>query len=340
MIPKRTGGRSYPSSVTETRRTLDVHHWFDRRTFTHFKPDAGLLAEMKRALDLRISVCLPALNEEGTVGIICEAIRSEMIDTHDLVDELVVMDSGSSDRTAELADAHGATVYRAADVLPHLGEIPGKGEALWKSLAVLTGDIVVWADSDTVNFRASSIANLVAPLLLDDKIVYTKGFYRRPAVHSAGTSSAGGRVTEIAIRPLLHLLYPCLTGLVQPLAGDYAGWRRELMQLPFFTGYAVEIGLLVELVEVHGLDAIAQVDLGDRVHRNRDTLALGRTAHEIMLALVSRLSDAGRIDLRESPSETLVQFDHGPLGPETRTSIQPIMRRPPMARVLRGGENG
>lgn len=203
----------------------------------------------------------------------------------------------------------------------------------------MTGDIVVWADSDTVNFRSSSITNLVAPLLLDDKIVYTKGFYRRPPVRSADGSPAGGRVTEIAIRPLLHLLYPCLTGLIQPLAGDYAGWRRELMQVPFFAGYAVEIG-------PGGPRRASRTGRHCTGRSGRSSASQPRHAgprqdhHEIMLALVSRLRDAGRIDLRESPSETLVQFDHGPLGPEARTSIQPIMQRPPMARVLQGGENG
>ena len=315
----------------------DVQRWFDRRTVISWRLTPPLLADLKQATGTRIAVCLPALDEAATVGAICGSIRNHLMDQSPVVDELVVMDSGSSDRTRVVAAAAGATVYRSDDVLPHLPAATGKGEALWKSLAVIKADIVVWLDSDVTNFDPAFVTRLVEPLLLDDDLVYTKGFYDRPIdEHGSG---GGGRVTELVIRPLLQLLYPELTGLVQPLSGEYAGRTEALMKLPFFTGYAVEIGLLIDLVERFGLDSIAQVDLGVRKHRNRDTLALGRMSHEILTAMLQRLQAAGRIELPEDLSDTLVQFVSGVTGPRPQTSRGAVSQRPPMANVLARGDN-
>jgi glucosyl-3-phosphoglycerate synthase len=242
------------------------------------------------------------------------------------------VDSGSADRTEEVASSAGATVYSAGEVLPHLPSRSGKGEALWKSLAVIRADIVVWLDSDVTNFDPAFVTKLIAPLLLDDNLVYTKGFYDRPIDEHGSTT--GGRVTELVVRPLLHLLYPELTGLIQPLSGEYAGRREALMQVPFFTGYAVEVGLLIDLVERFGLDSMAQVDLGERRHRNRDTLALGRMSHEILAAMLLRLRDAGRIDFPAELPDTLVQFVSGVAGPMPQASRGGAAQRPPMADML------
>jgi len=301
------------------------------------RPSLPLLADIKRRKDTTVAVCLPALDEETTVGEICRSIRTQLMDGTAIVDELIVMDSGSSDRTEEVATAAGASVYMADHVLPHLPPAGGKGEALWKSLAVVGADIVVWLDSDVTNFDPAFVTKLIAPLLLDDELVYTKGFYNRPIDEHGSTT--GGRVTELVVRPLLHLLYPELTGLIQPLSGEYAGRRSALTQVSFFTGYAVEIGLLIDLVERYGLDSIAQVDLGERKHRNRDTLALGRMSHEILTAMLLRLRDAGRIDFPAQLSDTMVQFVTGVAGPTPQVSRGAVTQRPPMTNVVKRGDN-
>ncbi len=255
------------------------------------------------------------------------------MDRSDLVDRLIVIDSGSSDDTSEVASAAGATVYRSADVLPDQGDHPGKGEALWKSLAVADEDIIVWLDSDVTNFDPCFVTNLITPFFLDDEILLTKGFYRRHIQGVPEPVASGGRVTELVVRPLVHLLYPPLTGLVQPLSGEYAGRRSALVQLPFFTGYAVEIGLLIDFVERFSLDALAQVDLGLRVHRNRDTFELGRMSHEIMHAFFTKLESIGKLAVRDALPTELIQFMPGADGPAPMPSTRPLVVRPPMCTV-------
>lgn len=306
--------------------------WYSRRTFFD-SPDPVEVAEAKRKGGLTVSVCLPALDEEATVGAICSTIARELVEGCGLVDEVVVVDSGSTDRTAAVAEAAGATVFAAADVLR--GEVPdvgrGKGEALWKSLAVATGDLVVWVDADTRGFEPHFVTNLVAPLVADDSIALCKGFYRRPLATEEGhLGEGGGRVTELAARPLLALLFPELAGVVQPLSGEYAGRAGVLRSLPMFTGYAVEAGILVDLVERFGLDALAQADLGVRVHRNRDVLALGRMASEILQAILRRAEDGGQLKTAEDPSQLLVQFAQQ----QPVVSHVSLTERPPMEDVL------
>ena len=291
--------------------------WYARRTFTG-SPDPAETAASKSARGLTVSVCLPARNEEETVGAICSTIDRELVEGAGLVDELVVVDSGSTDGTAAEARAGGARVVAAAG--------PGKGEALWESLAVASGDLVVWLDSDTREFAPHFVTNLVAPLVADDSIALCKGFYRRPLATEEGhLGEGGGRVTELAARPLLALLFPELAAVVQPLSGEYAGRAEVLRSLPMFTGYAVEAGILVDLVDRFGLDALAQADLGVRVHRNRDVLSLGRMAAEIMQAILVRAEDLGRLKTVDELGDVLVQFDGGgPLG--TRIALG---ERPP-----------
>ena len=299
-----------------------LDRWYSRRTFTG-SPDPAETAAAKQARGLTVSVCLPALDEEATVGSICSTISRELVDGCRLVDELIVVDSGSTDGTAAEARAGGAQVVDACDA--------GKGEALWKSLAVARGDLVVWLDSDTREFSSHFVTNLVAPLVADESIALCKGFYRRPLATDPAlphTGEGGGRVTELAARPLLALLFPELAAIVQPLAGEYAGRAEVLRSLPMFTGYAVEAGILVDLVDRWGLDALAQADLGVRVHRNRDVVSLGRMAAEIMRALLQRAEDQGRIKTADDLGEILVQFDTGPV-----PSRIPLAERPPTAQV-------
>ncbi|HEX2057215.1 MAG TPA: glucosyl-3-phosphoglycerate synthase [Actinomycetota bacterium] len=297
--------------------------WYADRTFTA-SPDPAEAAAAKRASGLTVSVCLPARDEQETVGAICSTISRELVGGYGLVDELIVVDSGSSDATAAEAGAGGARVVAA--------EEPGKGAALRESLAVARGDVVVWLDSDTKEFSSHFVTNLVAPLIDDDSIALCKGFYRRPLATDQGRlGEGGGRVTELAARPLLALLFPELAAVVQPLSGEYAGRAEMLRSLPMFTGYAVEVGLLVDLVDRLGLDALAQADLGVRVHRNRDVLSLGRMAAEIMSAILQRAEDLGRLKTSEAIDDLLVQFQEGSRPPRPFASRIALRERAPMA---------
>jgi glucosyl-3-phosphoglycerate synthase len=269
-----------------------------------------------------ISVCLPARNEEATIGPIVASIRQHLVDDTRLVDEVVVMDDGSTDATAAVARREGATVLAVEEILPDLPPGSGKGNALWLSLYACEGDIICWLDADVRNFGPHFVTRLVAPMLMDPAIGYVKGYYRRP-LH--GEAIGGGRVTELMARPLLSALFPHLTRFVQPLAGEYAGRRELLEAVPFVEGYGVEIGLLIDLVARHGIDAMAQVDLDVREHRNRPLEELGPQA---MAVLVTGLRRAGvPVDRRLAE---LIRFDdHREI---ERVAVE-IRERPPMLTV-------
>jgi glucosyl-3-phosphoglycerate synthase len=267
---------------------------------------------------------LPALDEEATVGAIVSAIVPLM---PALVDELVVMDSGSTDRTIEVAAAAGARVVRRTDVVPELEPLPGKGEVLWRALAATTGDVLCYLDSDLIDFDPAFVPALLGPLLVEDGVHLVKGFYRRPLrLEAVEGATGGGRVTELLVRPLLAALRPELAGVVQPLGGEYAGTRELLESLPFAAGYGVEIGLLLDTHAARGLDAIAQVNLGVRKHRNRSLLQLGVMARQILAATLHHcdVPDAGA---------ALTQFVQ--VGGEWLPSTTPVSvaERPPMREV-------
>ncbi len=244
---------------------------------------------------MRISVCLPARDEAETVGPIVAAIRRALVERVGLVDEIVVVDDDSSDDTASVAAAAGARVVRASDVLPDCGAGSGKGNVLWKSLYACDGDLLCWVDADLRDFSPHFVTGLLGPLLSRPDTAFVKGFYRRPGEHH----DEGGRVTELVARPLLSQLFPHLTGFVQPLAGEYAGRRDVLDDLPFVEGWGVELALLVDVVARHGLASVAQVDLGERRHRNRPLADLGPQAMEILVTALRRagLDDGDRRDL-------------------------------------------
>lgn len=272
-----------------------AHRWYAKHTF-HAGDLPEDLLELKRALDVSISVALPAIDEAATVGRICTAIADSLMPG--LVDELVVLDGGSTDGTASVARAAGATVVDARALVPSIPAVKGKGESLWRSLSILGGDIVCWIDADIANFEPHFVSRLVAPLLADPAAMFVKAFYRRPiAFGDVVLPSGGGRVTELLARPLLNALFPELGGIIQPLSGEYAGRRDVLTQVPFFTGYSVEAGLLIDLLELAGLDSIAQVDLGTRVHRNRPLDELAPMAYAIARAIMKRAEGWGRLDL-------------------------------------------
>jgi GTP cyclohydrolase I len=247
--------------------------------------DPAEFATRKEERGLTVSRCLPARDESNTVGEIVGPVRQRLVDQLGLIDDLVVIDDGSSDRTAEVAIAAGARVVRSADILPEAGPGVGKGNVIWKSLAACRGDVICWIDADIRNFELHFVTGLLGPIVSDPGISFVKGHYRRP-LH--GESTGGGRVTELLARPLLSRFFPELAGFAQPLAGEYAGTRALLETIPIVEGWGVEIGLLIDVVRTAGLGAVAQVDLGVREHRNRPLHELAPQAMAILLTTLRR----------------------------------------------------
>ncbi|MEU6825691.1 glucosyl-3-phosphoglycerate synthase [Streptomyces atriruber] len=302
----------------------EVEHWLSRRSWSVADRPTDRLAAAKRAGGASVSVVLPALDEEGTVGEIVAEIRRELMEKVPLVDELLVIDSGSTDRTAEVAAAAGAKVVHRDAILPSVPAVPGKGEVLWRSLLVTGGDIVAFVDADLKDFSADFVSGIVGPLLTDPDVAFVKAMYDRPL---AGAAGQGGRVTELMARPLLNMHWPQLAGFVQPLGGEYAARRSLLERLPFPVGYGVELGLLVDALHTVGLDALAQVDVGVRRHRHQDGQALGRMAAAIYRTAQLRLA-RGHLVRPE-----LTQFVRGEHGFEPRTHPVDTEERPPMADI-------
>ncbi len=303
-----------------------TEQWFARRTWQ--EPPWTVEGLVAAKAGRRVSVVLPALDEEATVGAIVAAIVPLTRGPAPLVDELVVMDSGSTDRTVELAAAAGARVVLRTEVVAHLEPRPGKGEVLWRSLAATTGDVVCYLDSDLVDFDPGFVPALLGPLLTEPGVGLVKGFYRRPLrLQTTQADTGGGRVTELLVRPLLAALRPQLAGIVQPLGGEYAGTRELLESLPFAAGYGVEIGLLLDTHTALGMDGLAQVNLGVRKHRNRSLVQLGAMARQILAAALARcgVPDAGG-DLVQ-----FLQVDGEWLPNSTAVAAA---ERPPMREVL------
>ncbi|MFF3016315.1 glucosyl-3-phosphoglycerate synthase [Streptomyces sp. NPDC057939] len=304
----------------------EVERWLAARSWSAADRPLDQLLDRKRATGTTVSVVLPALDEEATVGRIVEVIRRDLIEgpAIPLVDELVVIDSGSSDGTAKVAAAAGARVVHRDEVLPRIPALPGKGEVLWRSLLATTGEVVCFVDADLRDFDSAFVSGIVGPLLTDPQVQFVKAMYDRPLGDAPGQ---GGRVTELVARPLLNLHWPQLAGFVQPLGGEYAVRRSLLERLPFPVGYGVELGLLVDALHTVGLDALAQVDVGVRLHRHQDGQALGRMAAAIYRTAQLRLS-RGHLVRPE-----LTQFERGPDGFVPHTYPVDTEERPPMAGI-------
>ena len=286
-------------------------NWIATNTFHHgaFK-DLGALVETKRRKGLSISLCLPTLNEEKTIAKEIVIMKSELMTRYPLLDEIVVVDSGSTDQTRKIARDYGATVYKADDILPDLPCYCGKGENLWKALYVTRGDIIVYIDADIKNIHHRFAYGLIGPLLLSDTIRFTKAFYDRPIAMGDEKlrPTGGGRVTELVTRPLFSLFMPDLTQFIQPLSGEYAGFRDIFEKIPFHIGYGVETGMLIDIFSKWGLDVMSQVDLDRRVHKNQSTKALGRMAFVIIRTFLKRLQDLDLVDVKQNVFDEMIQF--------------------------------
>lgn len=268
-----------------------IKQWLKQNTFHHGQFwDLLSLIQEKEHKNLKVSLCIPTLNEEATIGKEIILFRSELMERYPLIDELAVIDSGSTDKTREVAESFGADVYLSSEILPETGEKKGKGENLWKAIYQLKGDIICYVDADIKNIHPRFAYGLIAPLIYNDTIQYVKAFYDRPLTLSKGTrSSGGGRVTEILVRPLFSLFFPELTAVIQPLSGEYAVRREVLEKIPFPIGYGVETSHLMDVYTKWGLEAFAQTDLDQRIHRNQSTQALGKMSFGILQTFLKRI---------------------------------------------------
>ena len=310
--------------------------WIESNTFHHseFK-NLDRLIEAKKQKSVTISLCLPTLNEERTIAKEIVIMKSELMIRYPLIDEIVVIDSGSIDNTRDIARSYDVMVFEADDILPQLEQYKGKGENLWKALYVAQGDIIIYIDADIKNIHHRFAYGLLGPLLLSDQIRFTKAFYDRPI--SVGENkwrpTGGGRVTELVTRPLFSLFMPDLTQFLQPLSGEYAGYRHVFEAIPFHIGYGVETGMLIDIHEKWGLDVMAQVDLDRRVHKNQDTKALGRMSFVIIQTFLKRIQNLKRVDVNQTLFNEMIQYHliNGKLQPNVH--ILEAHERPPMITI-------
>jgi glycosyltransferase involved in cell wall biosynthesis/nucleotide-binding universal stress UspA family protein len=312
-----------------------VDKWFAENTYHADEfSDLTQLAALKVRQGLTVSLALPSLNEEKTVGRVIRTIKKKLMEEIHLLDEIVLIDSNSSDRTREIARREGIPVYVHQELLPELRPRGGKGEALWKSLLVTRGDILVWVDTDIVNIHPRFVYGILGPLLQNPRIQFVKGFYRRPLkVGKKIQAGGGGRVTELIARPLINLFYPELSGIIQPLSGEYGARRSFLESVPFFSSYGVETGLLLDTYEKHGLSAIAQVDLLERVHHNQPLEALSKMSFIILQAFLRKLEKRYNVRMVEDVNKSmkLVREVSGTYSLDVEEIIE--AERPPMLDV-------
>jgi len=312
-----------------------VERWFGESNFHHAEfADLRRLVQLKDKQGVTVSLVLPTLDEEETIGPIVRKAVREMIGRVPLLDEILVIDSASTDRTREIAEAEGARVIQHPDILSRYGSFRGKGEALWKSLFATSGDIIVWADTDVRHWHHRMVYGTLGPLLHEPRLQYVKGYYQRPIVQEGMLKEGGGgRVTELVARPLINLFYPELSGMIQPLAGEYAGRRTLLESIPFFTGYAVEIGHLIDAAERVGIEGLGQVDLERRIHRNQELEGLSRMSFVILQAVMKRLEERRKARLFAELGSTMKL----PRSGRGRLSLEVIeladQERPPMIRI-------
>ena len=325
---------------------MKINSWIKDNTYHHsdFEDLKGLIKE-KEKQNIKISLCIPTLNEEKTIGKEVVMFKSELMTRYPLLDEIAVIDSGSEDKTLEIASSFGADTYLASEILPDLEPMRGKGENLWKAIYQLNGDIIVYIDADIKNIHPRFVYGMVGPLIQRPEVQYVKAFYDRPLAFSDSIRpSGGGRVTEILTRPLFSLFFPDLTAIIQPLSGEYAVRREVLESIPFPIGYGVETSHLLDVYRKYGMEAFAQTDLDQRVHRNQTTRALGKMSFGILQTFLNRLVQYGMIsELGDLPT-VFRQFQVKDEVFETVEYNIPEAERPPMNTIpeyqsLRRGKN-
>jgi len=312
-----------------------IDNWLKNNTYHHSDfIDIAKMVEEKEKKGLKISLCIPTLNEAKTIGKEVVIFKSELMNRYPLLDEIAVIDSGSTDDTLKIASSFGADTYQASEILPNLEVRRGKGENLWKAIYQLEGDIIVYVDADIKNIHPRFVYGLVAPLIYQEEVKYVKAFYDRPLAFSAGIRpSGGGRVTEILTRPLFSLFFPELTAIIQPLSGEYAVRRDVLEQISFPIGYGVETAHLIDIYMKWGLDAFAQTDLDKRVHRNQETRSLGKMSFGILQTFLNRLKNFDLISQLPEMHNMLRQFQVKDSEFELLESHIVEFERPPMLSI-------
>lgn len=329
-------------------RPMDAADWFKHRSYDHAQfSDIEELARKKREQSVTVSLVLPCRNVADTVGGIIDeihAVNERSLLGTPLVDQILAIDADSEDGTLEVATSHGAEAYSENELLDHYGGAHGKGDAMWRSLSVSRGDLVVYADADTKDFEPQFIYGTLGPILSVPQVRYVKAAYRRPFKSSESVEQdGGGRVTELTTKPLFNLFYPELTGFVQPLAGEFVADKELFSSIPFLTGYAVETGIMIDVLRKVGLGAMAQVDLGTRQNRHQNLRDLSRMSYSVVRAVARRMRQDGRLNQVRDPNlpEQLFQFSdylHAvatPDGLRLQEYVEELVERPPMAEVLR-----
>ena len=329
---------------------MDAAEWFRHRSYDHARfSDVERLARRKRERNLTVSLVLPCRNVADTVGGIIDrvhAVNERSPQGAPLVDQILAVDADSADGTMEVAARHGAEVFSENELLSHYGGAHGKGDAMWRSLTVARGDLVMYADADTKDFEDQFIYGTLGPIIEVPQVRFVKGAFRRPFKSSeAVEADGGGRVTELSTKPLFNLFYPELTGFVQPLAGEFVGDKELFSSIPFLTGYAVETGIMIDVLNKAGLGAMAQTDLGTRQNRHQALRDLSRMSYAVLRAVARRMRQDGRLHTPRDTNlpDTLFQFSNylhavaTPEGLKLQEHVEELVERPPMAEVLSVG---
>ena len=321
---------------------MTVWEWFEQRSF-HHRDFCDLPVTSGGVERPSTTLILPARNVAGTIGTILSVVADLRARTG-LPDQVIVVDADSPDGTADIARAHGAEVYSENELVPNYGPAQGKGDAMWRSLAVARGDIIMFADADTTDFRDHYVYGTLGPLLADPAIQFCKAAYRRPFTQeNKSVPDGGGRVTELMAKPLLNLFYPELAGFVQPLAGEFAARRDLLNKVPFFTGYGVEIGMMIDVFAEVGLEGMAQVDLGTRQNRHQSLASLTRMSSVVLRTVAMREGlaqreldgdEPGLWELRQP--ETYLHAVATEDGLRLDEHLNELIERPPMVRLIGG----
>jgi glucosyl-3-phosphoglycerate synthase len=328
---------------------VDAAEWFEHRSYDYRQfSDLERLGLRKRELGLTVSAVLPCRNVAETVGGIIDEIHAvnEGAAGYPLVDQILAVDADSEDGTAGVAASRGAEVYSENELLSHYGGAHGKGDAMWRSLSVARGDLVMYIDADTKDFKPQLVYGILGPVLYVPQVRFVKAAYRRPfKSYETVEVDGGGRVTELTAKPLFNLFYPELSGFVQPLAGEFVADKELFCSIPFLTGYAVETGIMIDVLKLVGLGAMAQVDLGTRQNRHQPLRDLSRMSYAVLRAVARRMRQDGRLDQARDPTlpEQLFQFSdylHAvatPEGLKLQEYVEELVERPPIADALKVG---